>query len=118
MWRLACPAGGAGGGGLTMSEEGGLEEVEESLRAEASCCWSWPTAACSASIWRRWASSCACKRSQFGQGLAEVPSILPVLRQPTTGGTYPMNDDEILSGCHVGLLLVHPARPLRGARAP
>ena len=27
----------AGLGGLTMSEEGGLEEVEESLRAAASC---------------------------------------------------------------------------------
>ena len=30
--RVAWPWGGAGLGGLTMSEEGGLEEFEESLR--------------------------------------------------------------------------------------
>ena len=49
-------------GGLTMSEEGGLEEVEESLRAEASCSWRRATAACRASIWPCWASTCICKR--------------------------------------------------------
>src|SRR4051794_12787906 len=75
-----------------MSEEGGLEEVEESLRAEASCSWSWQTAACNASICRRWTSSCACNRSQFGHRLAEVSSMLPVLLLPTPSGTYPMND--------------------------
>src|SRR5262245_32395253 len=34
-----------------MSEEGGLEDVEESLRAAASCCWSWATVAVSDSTW-------------------------------------------------------------------
>src|ERR1700719_189109 len=32
-----APSGSGGGLGLTMSEEGGLDEVEESLRAAASC---------------------------------------------------------------------------------
>src|SRR5262245_8614200 len=36
MERLAAPASWAGLG-LTMSEEGGLDEVKESLRAAASC---------------------------------------------------------------------------------
>ena len=31
--RRSWPSGGGGLGGLTMSDEGGLEEVEESLRA-------------------------------------------------------------------------------------
>jgi len=35
--RRSWPEGGGGLGGLTMSDEGGLEEVEESLRAAASC---------------------------------------------------------------------------------
>src|SRR4051794_8045940 len=43
MRRLSWPCGGAGLGGLTMSDEGGLEEVEESLRAAASCWPSWAT---------------------------------------------------------------------------
>ena len=38
MWRRSWPSGGSGLGGLTMSEDGGLEEVEESFRAAASCC--------------------------------------------------------------------------------
>src|SRR5512135_1928827 len=42
MRRLSWPCGGGGLGGLTMSEDGGLEEVEESLRAAASC---WPNRA-------------------------------------------------------------------------
>src|SRR5512133_3639915 len=37
MRRRSWPCGGGGLAGLTMSEEGGLEEVEESLRAAASC---------------------------------------------------------------------------------
>ncbi len=41
MDRLAWPSGGGGGGGLTMSEEGGFDEVEESLRAAASCLCNW-----------------------------------------------------------------------------
>src|SRR5512147_3184550 len=61
--RLSWPSGGGGLGGLTMSEDGGLDEVEESLRAAASCWPSWATtclrAASSASrastrAWSRW----------------------------------------------------------------
>src|SRR3954449_2501144 len=74
MRRLSWPSGGGGLGGLTMSEDGGLEEVEESLRAAASCACSWAKA-----TWRAFncactASSCACNRWQFGQeGVASVP---------------------------------------------
>src|SRR3954449_7136756 len=74
MRRWSWPSGGGGLGGLTMSEDGGLEEVEESFRAAASCACSWAKA-----IWRAFncactASSCACNRWQFGQvGVASVP---------------------------------------------
>src|SRR3954470_8947500 len=63
MRRRSWPCGGGALGGLTMSDEGGLEEVEESLRAAASCWLSWATirfrAASSASrastrAWSRW----------------------------------------------------------------
>src|SRR4051794_13896455 len=74
MRRWSWPSGGGGLGGLTMSEDGGLEEVEESFRAAASCACSWAKAtwrvfscACwdSNCAWR--ASSCACNRWQFEQ---------------------------------------------------
>src|SRR5205085_5629637 len=74
MRRWSWPSGGGGLGGLTISEEGGLEEVEESFRAAASCACSWAKAtwrvfscACwdSNCAWR--ASSCACNRWQFEQ---------------------------------------------------
>src|SRR4051812_48638101 len=74
MRRLSCPFGGGGLGGLTISEEGGLDEVEESFRAAASCACSWAKA-----TWRAFncpctASSCACNRWQFEQeGVASVP---------------------------------------------
>src|SRR3954466_7261700 len=42
MRRLSWASGGGDLGGLTMSEDGGLEEVEEPLRAAASC---WPSRA-------------------------------------------------------------------------
>src|SRR3954453_2760020 len=41
--RRSWPCGGGDLGGLTMSEDGGLEEVEESLHAAASCWPSWAT---------------------------------------------------------------------------
>jgi len=50
------PSGSGGSLGLTMSEDGGLDEVEESLRAAASCS---RRVAASA----REASSCRCKPS-------------------------------------------------------
>src|SRR5579884_3262991 len=75
--RLAWPAGGAGLGGLTMSEEGGLEEVDESLVAAASLCckdWtSWVSAATACSRARTW----ACSRAQLAQGVGVVVLILP-----------------------------------------
>ena len=46
-WRRSWPGGGCGLGGLTMSEEGGLDEFEESLRAAASCFCN-----CSTVAWR------------------------------------------------------------------
>src|SRR5512142_13363 len=70
--RLSWPSGGGGLGGLTRSDEGGLEEVEESLRAAASC---WPNrattslrAASSASR----ASTRACNRRQLGQRVVSL----------------------------------------------
>ena len=60
-------AGGSGLGGLTMSEDGGLEEVEESFRAAASCAWRCATVASSAFSRDSWVSNIACKRRQFGQ---------------------------------------------------
>ncbi len=46
-WRRSWPGGGCGLGGLTMSEEGGLDELEEFLRAAASCFCN-----CSTTTWR------------------------------------------------------------------
>src|SRR5919112_1490324 len=81
MRRLSWPFGGGGLGGLTMSEDGGLEEVVESLRAAASCacsCWIVVVRVSSCACWesnRAWrVSSCACNRWQFGQ--EGVPSAL------------------------------------------
>ena len=60
-------------GGLTMSEDGGLDEVEESFRAAASCSWRRATVASSAFNYASWASNSplgrptTCKRRQFGQ---------------------------------------------------
>ena len=50
-----------------MSEDGGLDEVEESFRAAASCSWRRATVASSAFNRASWASNFACKRRQFGQ---------------------------------------------------
>src|SRR5271165_6447644 len=50
-----------------MSEDGGLDEVEESFLAAASCCWRRATVASSAFNRASWASNFACKRRQFGQ---------------------------------------------------
>ena len=47
---------------MTMSEEGGLDEVAEFLRAAASCCSTCASLACKA-------ASCCCKRVQLGQAV-------------------------------------------------
>src|SRR5512135_2539307 len=66
--RRSWPGGGCGLGGLMMSEEGGLEEVEESLRAAASCRCNWATVARRVSNAAREASTSACNRWQLVQG--------------------------------------------------
>src|SRR5262249_19727811 len=53
---------------LTMSDDGGLEELEESLRAAASCRCNWATTARSASNSARKASTSACNRWQLAHG--------------------------------------------------
>src|SRR5947207_3334758 len=61
-------SGGCGGLGLTMSEDGGLDEVEESLRATASCSRRETTSTDKA-------STCACNRWQLAQGCLVSVSI-------------------------------------------
>src|SRR3954464_3222770 len=65
--RRSWPSGGGGLGGLTMSDEGGLEEVEESLRAAASCRPSWATTCLRAASSASRASTRACNRRQLVQ---------------------------------------------------
>jgi len=81
-WRRSWPGGGGGLGGLTMSEDGGLEEVEESLRAAASCFCNWATVARKASSSARKLSTSACNRWQLAHGgrgavIMDAKSILP-----------------------------------------
>src|SRR5436305_1002702 len=52
-----------------MSEEGGLEEVEESFRAAASCCCSSRTVCCTC-------SSCCCKRRHPAQFLLALRRLM------------------------------------------
>src|SRR4051794_29167735 len=80
MGRLASVAWA--GLGLTMSEEGGLDEVEESVRAAASCSRNWAISACRA-------STCACNRWQLAHGLllaGSIPAILCPCRPPGSRG--------------------------------
>ena len=72
MERLLPSAFGAGVG-LTMSEESGLDEVEEVLRAAASC-------ARSAVISARRAFSCAWSHSHSAQELVVVSMSAILLR--------------------------------------
>ena len=67
MRRRCWPSGGAGLGGLTMSEDGGLDEVEESFLAAASCSLRRATVPSSTFKRASWASNFACRRRQFGQ---------------------------------------------------
>src|SRR5262245_10434617 len=56
------------GGGLTMSEEGGLDEVEELFLAAANCSRNWVTSASKASTRTCKVSTCACKRLHCRHG--------------------------------------------------
>ena len=58
-----------------VSEDGGLDEVEESFRAAASCSWRRATVASSAFNLASWASNFVCKRRQFGQDFRDVPWV-------------------------------------------
>src|SRR4051812_44666264 len=70
-----------------MSEEGGLEEVEESLRAEASCACNWATVAVGAASRACRAVSCACNRSQLAQGVVGSAAMRPYSIPFPPGGT-------------------------------
>src|SRR3954462_11600459 len=72
MRRLSWPSGGGDLGGLTMSEEGGLEEVEESLRAAASCWPNWETTCLRAASSASRASTRAGSRRQLVQRTVSV----------------------------------------------
>src|SRR5262249_56786251 len=81
-WRRCWPGGGGGLGGVTMSEEGGLEEVEESFRAAASWLCNRSTVAWRAATSARKASTSACNLWQLAHGgmaslLMEAESIRP-----------------------------------------
>src|SRR3954453_9028147 len=69
-----------------MSEEGGLEDVEESLRAEARWAWTWARAASSRATVAVSASTCACKRAQWAQGVvASAPMPAHCMPIPARG---------------------------------
>jgi hypothetical protein len=80
--RWSCPAGGGGGGGLTRSEEGGLEEVEESWRAAATWPSSRATVACNCSRGARCCSRCAGKRWHPAQGVVTASARPSFSSQP------------------------------------
>src|SRR5579883_1427613 len=85
-----------------MSDEGGLEEVEESLRAAASCSCRRATVACNCSSSTRCCSTCACKRWQPAQGLA-APSAMPSFYSRSSRSTISVNGHQfarIVIGYH------------------
>src|SRR4051794_32208157 len=93
MRRLSCPCGGGDLGGLTMSEDGGLEEVEESLRKAASCCPSWATTCLRAASSASRASTRAWSRRQLVQRTASLALMAVYSTSPATAGTTPVNGD-------------------------
>src|SRR3954454_21052176 len=93
MRRLSCPCGGGDLGGLTMSEDGGLEEVEESLRKAASCCPSWATTCLRAASSASRASTRAWSRRHLVQRTASLALMAVYSTSPATAGTTPVNGD-------------------------
>src|SRR5512135_3924685 len=85
MRRLSWPSGGGDLGGLTMSEDGGLEEVEESLRAAASCWPSWATTTLRAASSASRASTRAWNRRQLGQRAVSL-ALMAVDRTDSASG--------------------------------
>src|SRR5436309_15244841 len=86
MRRLSWPCGGGGLGGLTMSEDGGLEEVEESLRAAASCWPSWATTSLRAASSASRASTRAWSRRQLVQRAVSLALMGRGYTDPATMG--------------------------------
>src|ERR1700693_4002401 len=87
--RCAWPSGGGGLGGLTRSEEGGLEEVVEFLRDWAACSSSWATVAIRALTVSSSAVTCACKRSHPGQRVWLLASMRGNYRKQLSDRLYP-----------------------------
>src|SRR5438034_6699422 len=90
MERAASSVSHAGLG-LTMSEEGGLEEVEEFLATVARSSPSLATSACKASTWVCRSSTHACKRAQLAQGVGAVSFMRRILSHRPTRGSIPVN---------------------------
>src|SRR4051795_11658100 len=85
MRRLSWPSGGGGLGGLTMSDEGGLEEFEESLRAAASCWLSRATTSLRAASSASRASTRTCNRRQLGQRIVSLALMARHYTSTATG---------------------------------
>src|SRR4051794_34401866 len=96
MRRVSCPCGGGDLGGLTMLEDGGLEEVEESLREAARCWPSWATTCLRAASSASRASIRAWSRRQLVQRTASLALMAVYSTSPATAGTKPGNGDRIL----------------------
>src|SRR5512142_3526511 len=86
--RRSWPFGGGGLGGLTMSDEGGFEEVEESLRAAASCWLSRVTTSLRAASSASRASARACNRRQLGQRTASLALMAIDHTHPEAGALH------------------------------
>src|SRR5215211_1378640 len=67
-----------------MSEEGGLEEVEESFRAAANCSRNWANSACTA-------ANCACRRSQPAQEVLRLVFMPAILERGQSPGPCHVN---------------------------
>src|SRR4051812_16809102 len=84
MWRLSWPSGGGDLGGLTMSEDGGLDDVEESLRAAASCWPSWATACLRSASSASRTSTRPCNRRQLVQRTVSLALMADDSTDPAT----------------------------------
>src|SRR5512147_889797 len=93
--RLSWPSGGGGLGGLTMSEEGGLEEVEESLHAAASCWLNRVTTSLRAASSASRASTRACNRRQLGQS-AGSSALMAIDHTDSASGALHSTGERLL----------------------
>src|SRR5262249_8097613 len=84
-------SGGGGWDGLTRSEEGGLDEVEESLRRRAKSSCSCRTVCCSVATCACRAVTCCCKRWQLAQASLRWDLIVSHGTSRPRRGIPPMN---------------------------